>query len=55
MMSLLPFWVLKVIVALISMRGQKALGFHQNIFICVMKMNKGLTGLKGNEAEYLMT
>ncbi len=28
-MSLLPFWALKMIVALLSMEGQKALGFHQ--------------------------
>ncbi len=28
-MSLLPFWVLNVVVALLSMQGQKALGFHQ--------------------------
>ncbi len=27
-MSLLPFWALNVIVALLSMEGQKALGFH---------------------------
>ncbi len=29
MMSLLPFWVLNVSVALLSMQGQKALRFHQ--------------------------
>ncbi len=29
MMSLLPFWALKVVVALLSMQGQKALRFHQ--------------------------
>ncbi len=28
-MSLLPFWVLNVVLALLSMEGQKALGFHQ--------------------------
>ncbi len=28
-MSLLPFWVLNVSVAFLSMEGQKALGFHQ--------------------------
>ncbi len=28
-MSLLPFWALNVSVALLSMEGQKALGFHQ--------------------------
>ncbi len=26
---LIPFWVLNVVVALLSMQGQKALGFHQ--------------------------
>ncbi len=29
MMSLLPFWALIVSVALLSMEGQKALGFHK--------------------------
>ncbi len=29
MMSLLSFWALNVSVALQSMQGQKALGFHQ--------------------------
>ncbi len=28
-MSLFPFWVLNVVVVLLSMEGQKALGFHQ--------------------------
>ncbi len=28
-MSLLPFWALNVVVALLSMQGQKALGFYQ--------------------------
>ncbi len=28
-MSSLPFWALNVAVALLSMEGQKALGFHQ--------------------------
>ncbi len=30
-MSLLPFWALNVSVALLSMEGQKALGFHLNL------------------------
>ncbi len=30
---------------LLSMKGQKALGFHKNILICVPKMNRGLMGL----------
>ncbi len=29
-MSLLPFWALNMVVVLLSMQGQKALGFHQN-------------------------
>ncbi len=28
-MSLLPFWALNMVVVLLSMQGQKALGFHQ--------------------------
>ncbi len=36
-MSLLPFWALNVSVALPSMQSQKALGFHQNILIYVLK------------------
>ncbi len=28
-MSLLPFWALNMVVALLSMQGQKSLGFHQ--------------------------
>ncbi len=51
-MSLLPFWALNVVVALLSMQGQKALG---NILICVPKINKGLTGLEWHEGEKLIT
>ncbi len=51
MMSLLRFWALNMVVALLSMQGQKALGFHQNILICVLKMNEGLTGLERHEAK----
>ncbi len=29
-MSLLPFWALNMVVPLLSMEGQKTLGFHQN-------------------------
>ncbi len=36
---------LNIVVTLRSMQGQKALRFHQNILICVPKMNEGLTGL----------
>ncbi len=49
--SLLPFWALNVLVALLSIQSQKALGFHQNILICVLKMNKGLMGLEQHEGE----
>ncbi len=46
MMSLLPFWALNVVVPLVSMQGQKALGFHKKYLICVPKMNEGLRGLE---------
>ncbi len=39
-------------VVLLSMEGQRALGFHQNILICVLKMNEGLTGLERHEGKY---
>ncbi len=32
--------------SLLSMEGQKALGFHQNILICVLKMRECLNGLE---------
>ncbi len=50
-MSLLPFWALNVVVPLVSMQGQKALGFHKNTLICVPKMNEGLRGLEWHEGE----
>ncbi len=37
--TLLPFWALNVVVVLLSMQGQKALGF-KNVLICVLKINK---------------
>ncbi len=46
-----PFWALKVLVALLSMQGQKALGFHQNNLICVPKINEDLTVLERHEGE----
>ncbi len=51
MMSLLPFWALNVVVALPSMQFQKSLRLHKNILICVLKINKGLTGLEQHEGE----
>ncbi len=49
--SLLPFWALNLVIVLPCMQGQKTLGLHQNILICVPKTNEGLTGLEGHEAE----
>ncbi len=37
------------------MHGMRVLGFHRNILICVLKMNKGLMDLEQHEGEYLMT
>ncbi len=53
-MSFIPFWALKMSVALLSMQGQKSLGFYKNILICVPKVNKSLTDLERHEGEYLM-
>ncbi len=47
-----PFWALNVLVTFLSMQVQKALGFPQNISICILKMNKGLTGLERHNSEY---
>ncbi len=38
-------------VVLLSMECQISLRFHQNILICVLKMNEGLTGLERHEGE----
>ncbi len=54
MMSYLPFWALNVSVALLSMQGQKALGFHQKYLnLCSEddKMTEGHTGLERHEGE----
>ncbi len=40
-----------MVITLPSTEGQRALRFHQNILICVLKMNGGLTGLKRHEGE----
>ncbi len=50
-MYLLRF--LNLVVVLLSMQGQKALGFHQSIFICVPKKNEYLMGLEQLEGNYL--
>ncbi len=47
---LTTFWALNVSVVLLSMEGQKALRFHQNILICVLKMNEGLCALERHES-----
>ncbi len=31
-MHLLPFWAMNVVVAFLSMQGQRALGFHQKYY-----------------------
>ncbi len=46
-----PPFSLNVVVPLLSMQSQKALRFHQNILICVLKTNKGLKGLEQHEGE----
>ncbi len=38
-------------VVLLSMQGQKALGFHQKYLNCIPKMNEGLSGLERHEGE----
>ncbi len=50
-MSLLPFWALNVSVALLSMQGQKALGFHQKYLNLCSENERGLTGLERHEGE----
>ncbi len=40
-----------VVISLLSMEGQRALRFHQNILICVPKMYEGLTVLERNEGN----
>ncbi len=50
-MSLLPFWALNVVVALLYMQGQKVLDSIKNILICVPKMNEGLMGLEWHGSE----
>ncbi len=51
MMSLLSFWALNVSVQLLSIQGQKAVGFHQKYLNLSSKMNKGFTGLERHEGE----
>ncbi len=48
-MSLLPFWALNVSVVLLSMQGQKALGFCQKYLNLFSEDEQSLTGLKPQE------
>ncbi len=50
-MSLPPFWALNVSVALLSMQGQKALGFHQKYLNLCSEDEQGLTVLERHEGE----
>ncbi len=49
--NVLPFWALNMVAVLLFMQGQKALGFHQEYFKWVLKMNEGLKGLERHEGE----
>ncbi len=49
-MSLLPLWALNVVVPLLSMQDQKALGFNKKYLNCVPKMNVGHVGLERHES-----
>ncbi len=46
---LLPFWVLNESVALLSMQGQKALGFHQKYLNLCSKDEQSLMGLEWHD------
>ncbi len=54
-MSLLPFWSLKEVVALLSMQGQKSLGFHQKYLHLCSKMNRSLIHGFGTTWGWVMT
>ncbi len=51
MMSLLSFWALNMSVTLLSVQGQKALGFHQKYLNLCSGDDDGLTGLERHEGE----
>ncbi len=50
-MSLLPFWALNAVVALLSMQGQKALGFHQKYLNLCSEDELDVKGLEQQEGE----
>ncbi len=54
-MSLLHCWVLNVVDSLLSMEGQKALGFHQKYLDLCFEDEQKSYGLKLHEGEKLMT
>ncbi|XP_052406092.1 coatomer subunit zeta-2 isoform X2 [Carassius gibelio] len=54
-MSLLLFWTLNMVVALLSIEGQKALRFQNDFLICDPKMDKGLMGLNDVREPSLYT
>ncbi len=45
------FTNLNVVVALLCMQVQKAIGFYLKYLIFIPKMNEGLTGLEWHEGE----
>ncbi len=51
LMFLIPSGTLNVVRPLLSMEGQKALGFHQTYLNLCSEYNEGLTGLEQHEVE----
>ncbi len=49
--GLTTFLALNVVVALLCMQGQKALGFNQKYLNLSSKMNEGFMGLERHEGE----
>ncbi|KAI2664322.1 Alpha-1,4 glucan phosphorylase L isozyme, chloroplastic/amyloplastic [Labeo rohita] len=50
-MSLLVFWALNMVVALLSIQGQKALRFHQKYILCFKEHKEDLAALERHEGE----
>ncbi len=50
-MFLLPFWALNVVVALLSMQSQKALGFQQKYLNLCSEDEQTSYGLERHEGE----
>jgi len=51
MMFLLPFWVLNMTNFSCQWRDRLLSDFIKNTFMCALKMNESLTGLKRHEGE----